>query len=155
MRSPVPWCGPIQAPRGLAVLTLALAGTLLSCDAFTGLFEPQWEPAETNGTEGAFHFVMNAFDLRIGYPEHVRVERIETRTIKKPGGATELQKRERKVRVVMARCESKSICDAIPHSEDTREVVVTPKIYGVTTLYVTAVVDENEELKDSIKVRVQ
>ena len=132
------------------VVIAALAGMLLSCDAFTGLFEPQWEPAETNGNDGVYHFVMNPFDLRIGYPEHVRVERIETRTTKKPGGAAQVQKRERK-----ARCESKSICDAIPHSDDTREIVITPKIFGETTLYVTAVIDEQEELKDSIKVRVQ
>ena len=139
----------------LRLILLVFAGMLLSCDAFNGLIEPQWEPAETNGSEGQFHFVMNAFDLRIGYPEHVRVERIETRTIKKAGGSTEVQQRERKVRVVIARCESKSICDAIPHSDDTREIVITPKIFGVTTLYVTAVIDEQEELKDSIKVRVQ
>jgi len=137
------------------VVIAALAASLLSCDAFTGLFEPQWEPAETNGNDGVYHFVMNPFDLRIGYPEHVRVERIETRTIKKPGGASQVQKRERKVRVIMARCESKSICDAVPHSEDTREIVITPKIFGSTTLYVTAVIDEQEEYKDSIKVRVQ
>ncbi|MGO9000313.1 MAG: hypothetical protein ACLQVI_43865 [Polyangiaceae bacterium] len=141
--------------RARILLVAALAALLLSCDAIRDTFEPQWEPAETNGNDGVFHFVMNAFDLHIGYPEHVRVERIESRTTKKPNGATQVQKRERKVRVIMARCESKSICDAIPHSEDTREIVVTPKIFGTTTLYVTAVVDEKEEFKDSIKVRVQ
>jgi hypothetical protein len=141
--------------RAPVLVLAALCGPLLACDAFTGIFEPQWKVAEANGDNGAFHFVMNAFDLRIGYPEHVRIERIETRTIHKSGGTDEEQKRERKVRVVMARCESKSICDAIPHSDDTREVVVTPKIFGGTRLYVTAVVDENEEFKDSIGVRVQ
>ncbi len=140
--------------RAGVLLIAALATPLLSCDALSGLIEPRWEVAEANGTEGAFHFVMNAFDLRINYPEHIRIERIEKRTIKKPGGATETQTRERKVRVVMARCESKSICDALPHSSDTREVVVTPKMMGETKLYVTAVVDETEELKDAIKVRV-
>ena len=141
--------------RPPALFLAALPLTLLACDAFTGLFEPQWQVTETNGEDGAFHFVMNEYDMRIGYPEHVRIERIETRTIKKPGGAVEVQKRERKVRVVMARCESKSICDAIPHSDDTREVVVTPKIFGETRLMVTAVVDETDEMKDSIKVHVQ
>jgi hypothetical protein len=137
------------------VLSIAvLAATLLSCDSVSGLFEPRWEVAETNGTEGAFHFVMNAFDLRIGYPEHVRVERVETRTIKKPGGAVEPQTRTRKVRVILARCESKSICDAVPHSSDSREIVVTPKIMGETMLYVTAIVDETEQFKDAIKVKV-
>jgi len=136
------------------VLSCLVCLPLLSCDALSGLLEPQWQVTETNGTEGAFHFVMNAYDMRIGYPEHVRIERVEKRTIKKSGGATDEQKRVRKVRVVMARCESKSICDAIPHSSDTREIVVTPKMMGETTLYVTAVVDETEELKDAIKVRV-
>ena len=141
--------------RRAVLLIAALAGPLLSCDAITGLFEPQWQVVETNGDKGAFHFVMNAFDLHIGYPEHVRIERIESRTIKKPGGAVEEQKRERKVRVILARCESKSICDAIPHSEDTREVVVTPKMFGETRLFVDAVVDETDEFKDTINVRVQ
>jgi len=141
--------------RARIVLLAALAGPLLACDALSGLLEPRWEVAETNGTEGAFHFVMNAFDLRIGYPEHVRVERIEKRTIKKPGGAVEQETRVRKVRVVLARCESKSICDAVPHSSDSREIVVTPKMMGETMLYVTAVVDETEELKDAIKVKAQ
>ena len=140
--------------RAQVLLMAALAGPLLSCDALTGLFEPRWEVAETNGTEGAFHFVMNAFDMRIGYPEHVRIERVEKRQIKKPGGAVDTQTRVRKVRVVLARCESKSICEAIPHASDTREIVVTPKMMGETKLYVTAVVDETEELKDAINVRV-
>jgi hypothetical protein len=140
--------------RAQTFLIAALAGTLLSCDAFTGLFEPRWEVTETNGKDGAFHFVMNAYDMRIGYPEHVRVERIEKRTIKKPGGAVEEQKRERKVRVALARCESKSICDAVPHSSDTREIVVTPKMMGETLIYVTAAVDDTEEMKDAIKIRV-
>ena len=127
-----------------------------SCDAFTGLFEPTWEPVETNGNEGAFHFVLNAYDLRIGYPEHMRVERLEQRTIKKPGERTErADRRERKVRVVLARCESRSICDAVPHSSDSREIVVTPKIMGETMLYVTAVVDETEEFKDAVTIKVQ
>ena len=141
--------------RTHVLVIAALAAPLLSCDAFTGLFEPRWEVAETNGTEGAFHFVVNAFDIHIGYPEHIRVERIEKRTITKSGGAVEEQKRTRKVRVVMARCESKSICDAVPHATDTREIVVTGKIMGDTKLYVTAVVDETDELKDAIKVRIQ
>jgi hypothetical protein len=141
--------------RASVLSIAAFAAVLLSCDAITSLFEPEWQVVEANGHEGAFHFVMNAFDLRIGYPEHVRIERIESRTIKKSGGAVEEQKRERKVRVVMARCESRSICDAEPHSEDTREIVVTPKIFGKTRLYVTAVVDDTEEFKDSIDVHVQ
>ena len=140
--------------RAQVLLIAALAGPLLSCDAFTGIFEPRWEVTETNGKEGAFHFVINAFDMRIGYPEHIRVERIEKRTIKKSGGAVEEQKRERKVRVVMARCESKSICDAVPHSSDTREIVITPKMMGETLVYVTGVIDETDELKDAIKIRV-
>jgi hypothetical protein len=141
--------------RSHAALVAVLAtSTLLACDALTGLFEPNWEVAEANGKEGAFHFVMDSY-ARIGYPEHVRIERVESRTIKKPGGATEVQKRTRKVRVIMARCESKSICDAIPHSEDTRDVVVTGKMLGGTRLYVTAVVDESEELKDSIVIQAQ
>jgi hypothetical protein len=141
-----------------ALVLALLAGPLLSCDAIssvTNLFEPEWKVSEANGDDGAFHFVMNAFDLRIGYPEHVRVERIETRTIKKSGGATEEQTRERKVRVIMARCESKSICDAEPHAEDTREIVVTPKIFGVTRIYVTAIVDETDQMKDAVRVKVQ
>ena len=117
--------------------------------------EPRWEPVETNGDDGAFHFVINAYDLRIGYPEHIRLERLEQRTIKKSGGAVEVQKRERKVRVILARCESKSICDAVPHSTDTREIVITPKMMGQTKLYVTGTIDETEELKDSLTVKVQ
>ena len=132
-----------------------LAAPLLSCDAITGLFEPRWEVSEANGDQGAFHFVMNAYDLRVGLPEHVRIERIEKRTIKKPGGAVEEQERTRKVRVMLARCESRSICEAEPHSSDTREVVVTPRIFGETKLFVEAAVDENEVFKDSIKVRVK
>jgi hypothetical protein len=141
--------------RGRAILTAVLTGALLSCDALSGLVEPQWTVDQGNGKDGQFHFVMNSYAMRIGQPEHVRVERIETRTLHKPGGAEEVQKHERKVRVVMARCESASICSAIPHSQDTREIVVTPKIMGGTTLYVTAVVDEKEEFKDSIVVHVQ
>ena len=143
--------------RASVILIAALAVPLLSCDQLTSLLglESQWKVADANGTEGAFHFVTNAFDIHIGYPEHIRVERIETRTIKKPGGATEEQKRVKKVRVIMARCESRSICDAIPHADDTREVVVTGKIMGDTMLYVTAVVDETDEMKDAIKIRVQ
>jgi hypothetical protein len=118
-----------------------------------GLVEPRWEPTETNGHDGAFHFVMDDY-ARIGYSEHVRVERIETRTIKKAGGPEDVQRRERKVRVVVARCESRSICDAVPFDKDPREIVVTPKIMGATTMYVTAVVDERDELKDSVSVRV-
>ena len=120
------------------------------------LFEARWQPVETNGDRGEFHFVMNAYDLHLGYPEHVRVERIEERSIKKPGGgAADVQRRERTVRVMVARCESKSICDAEPHSTDAREIIVTPKIMGSTKLYVTATVDGDEEMKDSINVRVQ
>jgi hypothetical protein len=137
------------------LLIAALAAPLLSCDALSNLLEPQWQVTDANGTEGAFHFVTNAFDIHIGYPEHIRVERVEKQTIKKPGGAVEEKKRTRKVRVIMARCESKSICDAIPHATDTREVVVTGKIMGDTMLYVTAVVDETDEMKDAIKIRIQ
>ena len=141
--------------RARLLLIAALAMPLLSCDALTGIFEPRWEPIETNGTEGAFHFVLNAYDLHIGYPEHMRVERIEQRTIKKSGGAVDVQKRERKVRVMLARCESRSICEAAPHSDDTREVVITPRIMGDTLVYVTAAVDEGEVFKDAIKIRVR
>ena len=144
----------MRAHVTLIAALAALSPALSSCDAVNGLIEPQWEVSDANGTEGAFHFVVNAFDLRIGYPEHIRVERLEKRTIKKPGGAVDQQKRERKVRVVLARCESKSICDAIPHASDTREIVITPKMMGETTVYVDAVVDEKDEFKDAIKVRV-
>jgi len=66
---------------------LAFALALVGCDKITGLFEPSWEPVDTNGSEGAVHFVMNPYDMHIGLPEHVRVERTEKRTITKPGGA--------------------------------------------------------------------
>ena len=140
----------------LAVAVLAvLSASLVSCDAFQGLIEPAWTVEETNGDQGAFHFVMNAFDLHIGYPENVRVERIEKRTIKLSGGATREEERVRKVRVILARCESRSICDAAPHDADSREVTVTPKIFGMTKLYVQAAVDEGEVFKDSITVKVK
>ena len=140
--------------RAGVLAAVALAIPLVSCDAISGLFEPRWDVSEANGDKGAFHFVMNAYDLHIGLPEHVRIERIETRSIKTPGGAVEQQQRERKVRVMLAQCESKSVCNAEPHSSDTREVVVTPRIIGETRLNVEAAVDENEVFRDSIKVKV-
>jgi hypothetical protein len=136
--------------KRLLVLALALAG----CDKITGLFEPSWEPVDTNGSEGAVHFVMNPYDMHIGLPEHVRVERTERRTITKPGGAKEEQERQRQVQVVLARCKPLSICDAHPHSEDTREIVVTPAMMGEATLYVTVAIDGKETMNDSIKIRV-
>jgi hypothetical protein len=148
--------GALLPPRkSLVFLVAALAALLLSCDAVNGLIEPQWEVAGANGKEGQFHFLLNPYALHIGQPENVRVERIETRSIKKAGGAVDVQKRERKVRVVLARCESASICNAAPHAEDTREITITPRMMGSTTVYVTAVVDEKEELKDSVVVRAQ
>ena len=138
---------------GVLLFALALITMLAlpSCDAFQGLIEARWEPAETNGQNGAFHFVKDEY-ARIGYPEHVRVDRIET---KKGEGSAEPARRERKVRVVLARCESRSICDAVPWDKDPREIIVTPKIMGATTMYVTAVVDEKEELKDAVTIKVQ
>ncbi len=133
---------------------LALSTTLLACDALTGLVEPRWEPVGANGNDGMFHFVMDKV-ASIGHVEHVRVERSETRAFKKAGGETDTQTRERKVRVVLARCEGKSICDAIPFDGDTREIVVTPKAMGQTTVYVTAVLDERDEVKDSFTIHVQ
>jgi hypothetical protein len=87
--------------------------------------------------------------------ENVRVERIEKRTIKLSGGATKEEERTRKVRVLLARCESRSICNAEPHDSDSREIMVTPRIMGRTTLYVQAAVDEGEIFKDSITVTVK
>jgi hypothetical protein len=137
------------------VITTLLASSLVSCDALQGLIEPQWTVEETNGDNGAFHFGMAPNDLHIGLREHFRIERIEKRTIKKPGGATQEQERDRKVRVLTARCESKSVCDAEPHDSDSREIVITPKMMGMTKVYVSASVDEGEVFKDSITVRVQ
>jgi len=142
--------------RALALaFVLTLAPSLVSCDAIQSLMEPSWTVEETNGDQGAFHFVMNADDLHIGLPEHVRVERIEKRTIKLSGGATKVEERTRKVRVILARCESRSICNAEPHDQDARDVVVTPRIMGMTKLYVQAAVDEGEVFKDSITVTVK
>jgi hypothetical protein len=138
----------------LPLLALITALALPSCDAFSGLIETRWEPAETNGQDGVFHFVKDEY-ASIGYPQHVRVERIETRAHKKGEGTSDLDRRERKVRVVLARCESRSICDAVPWDKDPREIIVTPKIMGATTMYVTAILDEKEELKDAVTVKVR
>ena len=94
----------------LAVALLAvLSASLVLVRRAPGAHRAGLEVEETNGDQGAFHFVMNAFDLHIGYPENVRVERIEKRTIKLSGGATREEERVRKVRVILARCESRSI----------------------------------------------
>jgi hypothetical protein len=142
--------------RTLALLGVAsLACSFVSCDVVQSVFEPSWTVEETNGDQGAFHFITNPDDYRIGIPEHVRVERIEKRTIKQSGGATKEEERTRKVRVLLARCESNSICNAAPYDVDSREVVVTPRMMGKTTLYVQAAVDEGEIFKDSITVTVK
>jgi hypothetical protein len=133
----------------------ALSSSLVSCDAIQSVLEPSWTVEETNGDQGAFHFVVNADDLHIGLPEHIRVERVEKRTIKLSGGATKEEERTRKVRILLARCESRSICNAEPHDQDAREVVVTPRMMGMTKLYVQAAVDEGDVFKDSITVTVK
>jgi hypothetical protein len=135
-------------------LAVLLAAPLVSCDAISNLLEPQWEVVGANGDNGAFHFVVGADGFRIGYPEHMRVERREKRTIKKPGGALVEQTRERKIRVMLARCESNSVCNAAPHSDDTREVVVTPRMMGETRILVQVAIDEVDVYKDAIKVKV-
>ncbi len=139
----------------LAVVAASCACSLVSCDVIDSVFEPSWKVQETNGDQGAFHFVTAPDDFHIGTPEHVRIERIEKRTIKLSGGATKEEERTRKVRVLLARCESNSICNAAPYDSDSREVVVTPRIMGKTSLYVQAAVDEGEIFKDSITVTVK
>ena len=83
-----------------------------------------------------------------------RIGRTEKRTITKPGGAKEEQERQCQVQVVLAKCKPLSICEAHPHSSDTREIVVTPAMMGAATLYVTVEIDGKEEMKDSIQIRV-
>jgi hypothetical protein len=145
----------MRASRALCGGVLACSALALGCDAVSSLFEPRWTPVDTNGEKGAFHFVTNPYDYRINLPEHVRVERTERRTVTKPGGAKEEQERQRSIQVVLARCRPASLCDAHPHSEDTREVVIQPRMIGDGTLEVTAAIDGKENMSDSLPIKVR
>jgi hypothetical protein len=135
--------------RGLPVLFVAAA--LVSCDALNGLTGSRWEVVDANGDKGELHVVMTASDFRIGMPEHVRVERTETR--RKDDG-TEPEKRERRVRVVSGRCEEQFVCEVTPNPSIPGEIVITPKRFGDTTLHVTVMLDDKDEVTDKMHVRV-
>jgi hypothetical protein len=142
--------------RALVAVSLALA--LTGCDAWDQIrmmIDSGWTVEDANGSNGNLHFGVNPWALKSGYPENVRVERVEHRTMKQPNGNPKEETRERKIRILTARCESKSICDAEPHDSDAREIHITPKIMGSTKVYVSASIDEDEVVKDSIIVTVQ
>jgi hypothetical protein len=136
------------------VPVLLLSSTLLACDALGSLIEPNWQVEDANGDNGALHFGVSPWALKIGMTDSVRIERVEQRSLKRPGGNDQPQERERKVRVLTARCESKSICDAEPHDRDSREIMITPKMMGMTKVYVSVSLDEQDVVKDSITVTV-
>jgi hypothetical protein len=140
--------------RRYGFVIAALAGALLSCDAVNGLMESRWQVVGANGTKGELHVVMNATDLRIGIPEHVRIERVETRTVKKEDGTTGPETREREVRVVSGRCEDRILCEVVPNPSDPKEIVITPRKFGDTTLRLTVMLDEKDEVSDQLPVRV-
>jgi hypothetical protein len=145
----------------MRVLTMALALTLLplaGCDAIDsvrGMMDPEWKPENANGDDGVLHFGVNPWAMKIGDVQSIRVERVEHRSIKRPNAEDKEQERERKVRVLTARCESKSICDATPHDSDAREITITPKMMGMTKVYVSVSLDEVDTVKDAITIKVE
>jgi hypothetical protein len=134
-------------------VVFGLAGMLLSCDPPSGLLGARWEAVDTNGAKGELHFVMTATDLHIALPEHVRIERVEARTVKKADGTTEAERRERTVRVVSGRCNEQFVCAVAPDPADPTQIVITPKAFGDTTLRVTVMLDDKDEVTDTLHVR--
>jgi hypothetical protein len=89
--------------------------------------------------------------VRIGAPEHVHLERVEVRTTKQDDGTSAEERRERTVRALSGRCEDNVLCDVAPNGN---EIVVSGRKFGDTTLKVTAVLDDKDEVNDSIAIRV-
>jgi hypothetical protein len=137
--------------RAARLGAVVLAPGLLACDAIGSASGSGWTPVETNGARHQLHFVMNATDVRISLPEHVRVERVET---KKNDGTGAEERRERSVRVLKSRCDDNILCDAVPNPSVPGEIVVTGRKYGETTLRVEAILDDKDEVKDTLAVRV-
>lgn len=145
---------PRLLPVRLLLLSLA-ASALVSCDALSSLIEPNWQVEDANGSDGVLHFGVNPWALKVGDTDHIRIERVENRTIKRPNANDKVEERVRKVRVLTARCESKSICDAEPHDSDSREISVHPKMMGMTKIYVSVSLDERDVVNDSVTVTVE
>ena len=143
---------PGWSARAACVAAIALA--TVACDEVHALFGGGWKATGTNGERSELHFGLNPFDLRKDDPEHVRIERHETRTVAKPDGTKEEETRDRKVQVVAARCIPASLCDAQPFLSDSREVVVTPRMIGGGRLEVTVALDGDESLRDQVAIRV-
>jgi hypothetical protein len=137
--------------RAQGLFLVVAAGAFASCDALNGLTGSRWDVVDANGDKGQLHVVMTANDLRVGTPEHVRVERIESR---KTGDGTEPERRERSVRVVSGRCEEQFVCGVAPNPAVPGEIVITPKRFGDTTLHVTVMLDDKDEVDDKMHVRV-
>jgi hypothetical protein len=140
-----------MSPRVQGLFLLAVSAALASCDALSGLTGARWDVVDANGDKGELHIMMTANDLRIGTPEHVRIERVETR---KKGDDAEPEKRARSVRVVSGRCEEQFVCAVAPNPAIPGEIVITPKRFGDTTLHVTVMLDDKDEVDDKMHVRV-
>jgi hypothetical protein len=130
--------------------TLFLCVTaVVACDAVGGA--SGWKPVDTNGSRGQLHIVMSPPNVRIGAPEHVRLERVEVRTTKQDDGTSTEERRERTVRALSGHCEDNVLCDVAASGN---EIVVTGRKFGDTTLKVTAVLDEKDEVIDTMAIRV-